>query len=160
LISPQSLTAYFGLLSVGKATPATKTIVISAAAGATGSTVCQIAKNVLGIQKVIGITGSAEKCNVLTTHCGCDISLNYKDSDFVEKLKSATTEYIDIFFDNVGGNVLDSVLERMAKNGRVVSCGSVSSYDGRGNESAVSMESWSLVVSYILARKKKRKDIC
>ena len=150
------MTAYIGLLTVGKATPATKTIVISAAAGATGSTVCQIAKNVLGIQKVIGITGSAEKCNVLTTHCGCDISLNYKDPDFVEKLKGATTEYIDLFFDNVGGFVLDSVLERMAKNGRVVSCGSVSSYDGE-NTSAVSMQSWSLVVSYIpLPRENQR----
>ena len=107
-----------------------------------------MAKNALRIQKVIGITGSAEKCNTLTEKCGCDISLNYKDPDFVEKLKSATPEYVDLFFDNVGGIVLDSVLQRMAKYGRVVSCGSVSSYDGE-NTSALSMDSWSLVVSYM-----------
>jgi NADPH-dependent curcumin reductase CurA len=144
------LTAYFGLLKAGKAKPATRTIIVS------GSTVCQIAKNVLGIQKVIGITGSAEKCNTLTKQCECDISLNYKDPDFVEKLKSATPDYVDLFFDNVGGIVLDSVLQRMAKYGRVVSCGSVSSYDGE-NTSALSMDSWGLVVSHMIVLEEKRQ---
>lgn len=144
----QSLTAYVGLLEVGNVKHTKpKTLLVSAAAGATGSIVCRIATRVLGIQHVIGIAGSAEKCRLLK-EIGCHVTLNYKDPDFLDQLDSCTPEYIDLFFDNVGGFVLDYALQRMAKNGRIVSCSSVSSYnnvDARG----ISAKSWSLVVSFL-----------
>ena len=109
---------------------------------------CQIAKKVLRIEKVIGVAGSAAKCRLLISDLGCDVALNYKDGDFFDQLCNETPEYIDLFFDNVGGQVLDCALMRMAKNGKIVSCGSVSSYDD-SSASGVSAKAWSLVVGLL-----------
>lgn len=135
------------------ATSMDQTVVVSAAAGATGSSVCQIAKRVLGIKTVIGLAGSKEKCRFLEANCGCDVALNYKDLDFVQQLKDATPGYINLFFDNVGGQVLDQVFKRMAVRGRIVSCGSVSSYntENGGGELVLSRESWQLTVSSLFS---------
>jgi len=139
-------------LKVGKATSSDRTVLVSAAAGATGTGVCQIAKRVLGIQTVIGLAGSKEKCEFLENSCGCDIALNYKDPNFAQQLQDSTPEYIDLFFDNVGGQILDIVYKRMAMRGRVVSCGSVSSYntDRSAEKYALSADSWRLTVTSLL----------
>jgi len=151
------LTAYFGFLKVGKATSSDKTIVVSAAAGATGSIVAQIAKNVLGCKTVIGLAGTAEKCKVLKEH-GIDIALNYKDEDFEEQLTKATPNYIDVYFDNVGGKILDLSLDRMARDGRIVTCGAISSYDSNGG-AAISAKSYTRVVSVQLVSRKSMFNI-
>ena len=140
-----ALTAYFGLYRIAKPTSADKTIVISGAAGSTGSVVVQIAKHVLGINNVVGIAGSDDKCALLK-EIGCDVALNYKSADFKEGFEKATDGYIDIYWDNVGGSILDMCVNRMARGGRIVACGAVSGYDNRGG-SAVSMDSWMKVVS-------------
>ncbi|MFC7505747.1 NADP-dependent oxidoreductase [Nocardioides sp. CPCC 206347] len=119
-------TAYFGLLGVGEAKPG-ETVVVSGAAGATGSLVGQIAK--LGGCRVVGICGSSEKQKWLTSELGFDAAVNYRDEDFRQTLKEACPDGIDVFFDNVGGTTLDTALGRMAHRGRVVCCGVVSQYD-------------------------------
>ncbi|CAB4385131.1 unnamed protein product [Rhizophagus irregularis] len=111
---------------VGKPKPG-DTVVVSGAAGATGSTVGQIAK--IKGARVIGIAGSEEKCNWLVNDLGFDIALNYRDPEFASKLAKATPQYIDIYFDNVGGDILDHCLKRIAKNGRIVLCGAISQYN-------------------------------
>ncbi|CAG8479208.1 17671_t:CDS:2 [Funneliformis caledonium] len=119
------LTAYFGLLE-SKPKPG-DTVVISGAAGATGNIAGQIAK--IKGARVIGIAGSEEKCNWLVNDLGFDIALNYRDPEFVKKLAKATPRYIDVYFDNVGGDILDQCLKRIAKNGRIVLCGAISQYN-------------------------------
>ncbi|CAI2177183.1 1879_t:CDS:2 [Funneliformis geosporum] len=119
------LTAYFGLLD-SKPKPG-DTVVISGAAGATGSVAGQIAK--IKGARVIGIAGSEEKCDWLVNELGFDIALNYRDPEFVNKLAKATPRYIDVYFDNVGGDILDQCLKRIAKNGRIVLCGAISQYN-------------------------------
>ncbi|MDR7159121.1 NADP-dependent oxidoreductase [Arthrobacter sp. BE255] len=120
------LTAYFGLLAVGEAKPG-DTVVVSGAAGATGTLVGQIAK--LHGCRVIGICGSKEKQEWLTSELGFDAAVNYRDDDFRKSLKEACPDGIDVFFDNVGGTTLDNALSVMANGGRVVCCGVVSQYD-------------------------------
>lgn len=121
------LTAYFGLLRVGEA-KAEDVVVVSGAAGATGSMVVQIAKHVVGCKKVIGIAGSEEKCRWVES-IGADVCLNYKESAFSEKLTEATPEFASVYYDNVGGRILDLMLTRMAKHGRVIACGSIANYN-------------------------------
>lgn len=121
-------TAYFGLWRIAEATGKERTIVVSTAAGATGSWVCQFAKNILGIERVIGITGSDAKCEFIKKSCGVDIALNYKSPTYEADFLAATPDYIDIYWDNVGGETLNMALERIAKFGHVVSCGSISQY--------------------------------
>ncbi|KAL7275538.1 quinone oxidoreductase [Rhizina undulata] len=140
-----ALTAYFGLFRIGAATLKDQTIVVSSAAGATGSIVCQLAKNILRIPRVIGIVGSDEKCDIIKHKCGVDVALNYRDERFEEKLVEATPELVDVYFDNVGGEVLDAVLKRMGKGGRVVVCGATSTYDDSGGK-AVGIESWKQII--------------
>lgn len=113
------LTAYFGLLDVGQV-KAGDFVVVSGAAGATGSVVCQIAK--LKGAKVLGLAGSEEKVTWLK-ELGCDEALNYKDTDFREKFKEATKDLIDVFFDNVGGEILEAALSRAKPHARFVICG-------------------------------------
>jgi len=120
------LTAYFGLLEVGEA-KAGETVVVSGAAGATGSLVGQIAKK-QGC-RVVGICGSPEKQKWLTSELGFDAAVNYRDDAFRQQLKEACPDGIDVFFDNVGGAALDNALSIMAYRGRVVCCGVVSQYD-------------------------------
>ncbi|KAF8430399.1 hypothetical protein EV426DRAFT_708594 [Tirmania nivea] len=122
------LTAYYGLLKCGEATRNDQTIVVSTAAGATGAMAVQIAKHVLKIPNVIGIAGSEEKMSLIKS-LGCDFALNYKSPNFEADLGAATPKGIDLYFDNVGGAMLDMMLKRMRTRGRVVACGAIGSYD-------------------------------
>lgn len=119
------LTAYFGLLEVGKPKKG-ETLVVSAAAGATGSVAGQIGK-IHGC-RVVGIAGTDEKCAWLTDELGFDAAVNYKRADWKEKLAAATPNGIDIDYENVGGEIMHAVLNRMNLHGRVVLCGLISSY--------------------------------
>ncbi|HEY2461047.1 MAG TPA: NADP-dependent oxidoreductase [Candidatus Acidoferrum sp.] len=119
------ITAYFGLLDVGKPKDG-ETVVVSAAAGATGSVVGQIAK-IHGC-RVVGIAGGEEKCSWLSKDLGFDAAINYKSSDWKEKLAAACPKGIDIDFENVGGDIMQTVLTRMNLHGRVVLCGLISGY--------------------------------
>jgi NADPH-dependent curcumin reductase CurA len=121
------LTAYFGLLDVGR--PQTgETVVVSAAAGSVGSLVGQIAK-IKGC-RVIGIAGGAEKCRWLIEHLGFDAAVDYKDDGLFKALRAAAPKGIDVYFDNVGGAVLEACLPLMNVHGRVACCGAISQYDG------------------------------
>ena len=120
------LTAYFGLIEVGRPV-AGETVVVSGAAGATGSVVGQIAK-IKGCH-VIGIAGGAEKCRWLTDEAGFDAAVDYKSEDVQARLKELCPKGIDIFFDNVGGDILDAALAQLAMRGRVVLCGGIANYN-------------------------------
>jgi NADPH-dependent curcumin reductase CurA len=113
------LTAYFGTIDIGKVKPG-DFVVVSGAAGATGSVVCQIAK--LKGAKVLGIAGSDDKVQWLK-ELGCDDALNYKDAEFAKNFKASTKDLIDVFFDNVGGDVLELALSRAKPHSRFVMCG-------------------------------------
>jgi NADPH-dependent curcumin reductase CurA len=119
------LTAYFGLLEVGKPKSG-ETLVVSAAAGATGSIAGQIGK-IHGC-RVVGIAGSDEKCNWIKNDLGFDASINYKHSDWKENLAAATPDGIDMDFENVGGEIMNAVLGRMNLHGRVILCGLIAGY--------------------------------
>jgi NADPH-dependent curcumin reductase CurA len=121
------LTAYFGLLHVGKPT-AGETVAVSAAAGSVGSIVGQIAK-IKGC-RVVGIAGGKDKCNWLTRELGFDAAVDYKDGAVFKALKAAAPDGIDVYFDNVGGDILEACLAQMNIRGRIVCCGAVSQYDG------------------------------
>jgi NADPH-dependent curcumin reductase CurA len=121
------VTAYYGLVDTVHAGP-DDAVVISGAAGAVGSAAVQIAKNVLGCKKVIGIAGTDEKCRWVET-LGADVCLNYKSKTFLADLASATEPFVEVFFDNTGGEVLDFMLTRLEKNGRVAACGAISEYN-------------------------------
>jgi NADPH-dependent curcumin reductase CurA len=119
------MTAYFGLLDVG-APKEGETVVVSGAAGATGSLVGQIAK-IKGC-RTVGIAGGAEKCAWLVDELGFDAAVDYKADDFKNALREQAPK-VDVFFDNVGGDVLDAVLVRLNRNARVVICGAISQYN-------------------------------
>ena len=121
------LTAYFGLLEVGKPRQG-ETVVVSAAAGSVGSIVGQIAK-IKGC-RVIGIAGGADKCNWLTSELGFDAAVDYKDGATYKALRSAAPKGIDVYFDNVGGDILEACLSQMNNRGRIACCGAISQYDG------------------------------
>ncbi|KAM3072125.1 hypothetical protein ACMFMG_008586 [Clarireedia jacksonii] len=113
------LTAYFGILEVGQVKKG-DFVVVSGAAGATGSVVCQIAK--LKGAKVLGLAGTDDKVQWLK-ELGCDDALNYKDPEFASKFRASTKDLIDVFFDNVGGDILDLALSRAKPFSRFVMCG-------------------------------------
>ncbi|TAQ91042.1 hypothetical protein B7494_g662 [Chlorociboria aeruginascens] len=119
------LTAYFGLLDVGKV-QAGDFVVVSGAAGATGSVVCQIAK--LKGAKVLGIAGSNDKVAWLK-ELGCDDALNYKNESFAKEFREKTKDLIDVFFDNVGGEILELALSRAKPHARFIICGAISQYN-------------------------------
>jgi len=119
-------TAYFGLLDIGKPV-AGQTVVVSAAAGAVGSIVCQIAK--LKGCRVVGIAGGAKKCAYLRDVLGLDSVIDYKNTNLTKALKESTPSGIDLYFDNVGGEVLDAVLMRINRHARIVVCGGISQYE-------------------------------
>jgi NADPH-dependent curcumin reductase CurA len=121
------LTAYFGLLKCGRPRPG-ETVVVSAAAGSVGSIVGQIAK-IKGCH-VIGIAGGKEKCAWLTSELGFDAALDYKAAPLFKTLKEAAPKGIDVYFDNVGGDILEACLFQMNLKGRIACCGAVSQYDG------------------------------
>ena len=120
------MTAYFGLMDVGKP-KAGETVVVSGAAGATGSIVGQLAKS-QGC-RAVGLAGSAAKCEWLTSELGFDVAINYKTEDVGKRLSEACPKGIDVFFDNVGGSILNDVLARIALRARVVLCGAISQYE-------------------------------
>lgn len=119
------LTAYFGLLEIGKPQSG-ETLVVSGAAGATGSIVGQVGK-IHGCH-VVGIAGSDEKCKWIKDDLGFDAAINYKQSDWKQQLASATPKGVDINFENVGGDIMEAVLDRMNLHGRIVLCGLISGY--------------------------------
>uniref|UniRef100_Q07VF9 Alcohol dehydrogenase, zinc-binding domain protein n=1 Tax=Rhodopseudomonas palustris (strain BisA53) TaxID=316055 RepID=Q07VF9_RHOP5 len=121
------LTAYFGLLDVGQP-KAGETVVVSAAAGSVGSIVGQIAK-IKGC-RVVGIAGGQEKCDWLTGELGFDAAVDYKDGALFKALRKAAPDGIDVYFDNVGGEVLEACLPQMNLRGRIACCGAISQYDG------------------------------
>jgi len=122
------MTAYFALLDVG-APKAGDTVVISGAAGAVGSVAGQIAK-IKGC-RVIGIAGGHEKCQSLIDELGFDGVIDYKNEDVVAGLKRECPKGVDVYFDNVGGDILDAVLSRLAPKARVVICGAISQYNNK-----------------------------
>lgn len=119
------LTAYFGLLDIGKP-KAGETLVVSAAAGATGSIVGQLGK-IHGCH-VVGIAGTDEKCHWIKQELRFDAAINYKHPEWKQQLKAATPKGIDINFENVGGEIMEAVMSRMNVYGRVVLCGLISGY--------------------------------
>jgi len=119
------LTAYFGMMEIGQPKKG-ETLVVSAAAGATGSVAGQIGK-IHGC-RVVGIAGSAEKCKWIMEELSFDAAVNYKQPNWKEQLAAATPKGIDINFENVGGEVMHEVLGRMNLFGRVILCGLISSY--------------------------------
>jgi hypothetical protein len=121
------LTAYFGLLEIGKP-KAGETVVVSAAAGSVGSIVGQIGK-IKGC-RVVGIAGGKDKCNWLTSELGFDSAVDYKDGAVFKALKAAAPDGIDVYFDNVGGDILEACLPQMNNYGRIPCCGAISQYDG------------------------------
>jgi hypothetical protein len=123
------MTAYFGLLDIGQPR-AGETVVVSGAAGATGSIAGQIAK-IYGA-RVVGIAGTAEKCRWLTDQLGFDAAINYRSDDVGASLTKHCPDGIDIYFDNVGGEILDLCLARIATGARVVICGGISRYNATG----------------------------
>jgi hypothetical protein len=120
------LTAYLGLLRVGDPKPG-ETVVVSAAAGAVGSIAAQVAK-LMGA-RTIGIAGGAEKCAWLTGELGLDAAVDYKGGEVRRTLRGLCPDGIDVYFDNVGGDVFEAALFNMANHGRIVCCGAVSLYD-------------------------------
>jgi NADPH-dependent curcumin reductase len=124
LLGINGLTAYFGMEIA--APKKGETLVVSAAAGATGSIVGQIGK-IRGC-RVVGIAGTDEKCNWLTKDLGFDAAINYRHPDWKQKLADAVPRGIDIDFENVGGEIMNTVLERMNLHGRVILCGLISGY--------------------------------
>jgi NADPH-dependent curcumin reductase CurA len=120
------MTAYFGLLEIGQP-KAGETVVVSGAAGAVGMTAGQIAK-IKGC-RVVGIAGSAEKCQYVVKELGFDAAINYKSEDVKQTLRSHCPKGIDVYFDNVGGDILEACLGNLALRARVVVCGAISQYN-------------------------------
>jgi hypothetical protein len=120
------LTAYFGLLEIGRP-EAGETVVVSGAAGATGSVVGQIAR--LKGCRVVGIAGGPEKCRWLVDEARFDAAIDYRREDVAARLAELCPGGIDVYFDNVGGEILDAALARLAFKGRVVLCGAIADYN-------------------------------
>ncbi|KAH6900583.1 hypothetical protein B0T10DRAFT_571157 [Thelonectria olida] len=137
------IAAYTGLYYAGEAKPE-HTIVISAAAGATGSMAIQIAVKLLGAKRVIGIAGSDEKCAWVKDQLGAHECINYKSPTFLEDLKRATPDEVDVYFDNVGGHVLDAMLTRVKKGGHIAVCGAVSGYN---SDEPMALRNWFELIS-------------
>jgi NADPH-dependent curcumin reductase CurA len=120
------MTAYFGLLDVGKLKDG-DTVVVSGAGGAVGSVAGQIAK--IKGARVIGIAGGEAKCRWLLDDLGFDAAIDYKADDVRRALRESAPDAVDLYFDNVGGQILDAVLMRLARGARIVICGAVSQYN-------------------------------
>ncbi|MFN9773963.1 MAG: NADP-dependent oxidoreductase [Burkholderiales bacterium] len=119
------MTAYFGLLDVGQP-KAGETVVVSGAAGAVGQTVGQVAK-IKGC-RVVGIAGGADKCAFVVNELGFDACIDYKAGSVRDGLKQHCPKGVDVYFDNVGGDILDTVLTRINRKARIVICGAISQY--------------------------------
>jgi hypothetical protein len=126
MLGMPGFTAYFGLLDVGKPQPG-QTVVVSGAAGAVGTAVGQIAK-IKGC-RAVGIAGGPDKCRYLIDELGFDAAVDYKRDDVKRALRDACPKGIDVYFDNVGGDILDIALTQLARGARVVICGAISQYN-------------------------------
>jgi len=120
------MTAYFGLLDVGKPKPG-ETVVVSGAAGAVGQTVGQLAK-IKGC-RAVGIAGGPAKCEWVVKELGFDACIDYKAGPIKDGLKTNCPQGVDIYFDNVGGEILDAVLTRLNRHARIIICGAISQYN-------------------------------
>jgi NADPH-dependent curcumin reductase CurA len=120
------MTAYFGLFDVGKPQPG-QTVVVSGAAGAVGMVVGQLAK-IHGC-RVVGIAGGADKCRYLVDELGFDAAIDYKSEDVRKALRQHCPKGLDVYFDNVGGDILDAALANLARHARIVICGAISQYN-------------------------------
>jgi NADPH-dependent curcumin reductase CurA len=120
------MTAYFGLLEIGRPQPG-ETVVVSGAAGAVGGVVGQIAK--LKGCRVVGIAGGAEKCRHVVEDLGFDAAIDYKGEDVAAALRERCPKGVDVYFDNVGGEILDAALAHLARRARVIICGAISQYN-------------------------------
>ncbi|PNS15488.1 2-alkenal reductase (NADP(+)-dependent) [Sphaceloma murrayae] len=137
------MTAFWGLEVVGTSSK-DELLVVSGAAGATGSMVVQIAKKLIGVKKVVGMAGTDEKCRWVES-IGADVCINYKAKDFRKQLKEATQGNVDVYFDNVGAPILDAVMARMKTHGRIAACGAVATYNS--GEGADPVRNWFEVIS-------------
>ncbi len=126
ILGMPGLTAYFGLLDIGKPKEG-ETVVVSGAAGAVGTAVCQIAK-IKGC-RAVGIAGSDEKNQYLTAELGVDAAVNYKNAEMSRALKQACPKGVDVYFDNVGGEISDAVMPLLNHGARIVLCGQISLYN-------------------------------
>jgi NADPH-dependent curcumin reductase CurA len=127
VLGTTGLTAYFGLLDVGSFKEGDM-VVVSGAAGATGSVVGQIAK-ARGAAKVVGIAGGPEKCAEVVERYGFNECLDYRDDHLSQRIRAACPNGVDLYFDNVGGEILDAVLANIAMYARIVLCGAISQYN-------------------------------
>ncbi|MBV5242692.1 NADP-dependent oxidoreductase [Mycolicibacterium sp. PAM1] len=125
IYGPTGATAYFGMVGIGRPQPG-ETVVVSAAAGATGSVAGQIAK--IAGARVVGIAGGPHKCRAVVEDFGFDACIDYRNDDLRAELKRHCPQGVNVYFDNVGGPILDAVLGRLAHKARVVLCGVISSY--------------------------------
>jgi hypothetical protein len=123
------MTAYFGLLDTGQLKPG-EMVVVSAAAGAVGAVVGQIAK--IKDCRVVGIAGGPEKCRYIAQELGFDAAIDYKSEDVKQSLRKHCPKGIDVYFDNVGGAILDAALANLARGARIVICGAISQYNNTG----------------------------
>jgi NADPH-dependent curcumin reductase CurA len=130
ILGDTGMSAYFGLTDIGKPKPG-ETVLISAAGGAVGSVAGQVAK-IMGA-RVIGLAGSDDKCQRIVDELGYDLALNYKDDALSESLTKACPDGIDVYFDNVGGPLLEVVLEHIAPGARIPFCGAVADYAAQGS---------------------------
>jgi len=121
------LTAYFGMVDIGEIREG-DTVLVSGAAGATGSVAAQIAR-LKGAAKVVGIAGGPAKCKWLVEEAGLDAAIDYKSEDIAARIRQEFPDGVSLFYDNVGGEILNTTLLRMANFGRVVLCGGISSYN-------------------------------
>ena len=122
------ITAWVGMDCIGKPQKG-ETVVVSSAAGATGSVAAQIAR--IRGSRVIGIAGGKEKCRWLTDECQLQHSIDYRNQDVRQQLSELAPDGVQLFFDNVGGDILDAVLDNMAQHGRIILCGQISGYNGQ-----------------------------
>ena len=130
ILGVTGMTAYFGLTDVGQIKEG-DVVVVSGAAGATGSAAGQIAK-IKGAKKVVGIAGGPEKCAHIVDELGFDEAIDYKSDNVATRLRQACPDGIDLYFDNVGGSILNDCLANLAMRGRVVLCGAISTYNSDG----------------------------
>jgi NADPH-dependent curcumin reductase CurA len=130
ILGVTGMTAYFGVTDVGQIKEG-DVVVVSGAAGATGSAAGQIAR-IKGAKKVVGIAGGAEKCAHIVDELGFDEAIDYKNENVAARLRQACPDGIDLYFDNVGGSILNDCLANIAMRARVVLCGAISTYNSDG----------------------------
>ncbi|MDX6713212.1 MAG: NADPH:quinone reductase [Blastocatellia bacterium] len=148
ILGHTGLTAYFGLLDIGKPQPG-ETVVVSGAAGAVGTVVCQIAK--LKGCKVVGIAGSDEKNKYLKEELGVDATINYRTvTDIRQAIIDACPKGVDIYFDNVGGEISDAVIQQINHGARIPLCGLISQYNLETPESGLKPQPYLLINSALM----------